>query len=459
MSVSRDERQDMLAEERIGRLLFNLSLPAGVGMFVMALYNVVDTIFIGQVVGVDGITGLTIVFPVQMLVLGIGLMVGIGGASLISRSFGAGNFQKAERTLGNSVLLTIVLGILLAIVGLSASEFWVRLFGATEKIVPYARDYMDIILLGSVFHTFSVATGHFVRAEGNARVPMISMVAGALLNILLDAIFILVLKMGIRGAATATVISQIVSTLYLLSYYMFQNSSLKIHIKNFIPERNVMKEIIFVGFTSFVRFTAVSFVFIFLNRTLVVYGGELAVAAFGIVGRVMRFTLMPIISIGQGLQPILGFSYGAEKYGRALRAIKLSVIVATIFSTAAFLIIFCLATPSMCIFTRDAPLIAEGARAAKLMSMVMCLVGFQFIVSVMFQALGKVIPALLTAMSRQILFLLPLILILPEFMQLDGIWLSFPIADALSFIFTLILFILQVKKIKKMVSLAKKELV
>ena len=445
-----DERQQMLANERIGKLLWKLSLPAGIGMFVMALYNVVDTIFIGQVVGPLGIAGLTIVFPIQILVMGIGLMIGIGGASLISRSLGARDFEKAERTLGNAILLAVILGVLIAIVGLSNSSFWLRLIGASETILPYAKDYLDIILLGTVFRIFAMGINQLVRAEGNARVAMISMLIGAILNILLDAVFILALRMGVKGAAIATVLSQVITSLYIIHYYLFQGSSVKVHMKNFVPKLIVIRGIMIIGFGSFVRMAGGSLVAIIVNRTLVAYGGDLAVAAYGMVHRVMMFAFMPIMSVGQGLQPILGFSYGAKRPDRALKVIKLSAIVATIFSIISFLFIFFFHAPIMRVFTNDASLVSAGSHAAKLIFLAAYLIGFQMVGSVVFQALGKAVPTFVTATSRQILFLLPLVFILPKFLQLDGIWLSFPIADALSFILTLAFFIPQIRELQRM---------
>lgn len=445
-----DERQQMLANERIGKLLWKLSLPAGIGMFVMALYNVVDTIFIGQVVGPLGIAGLTIVFPIQILVMGIGLMIGIGGASLISRSLGARDFEKAERTLGNAILLAVILGVLIAIVGLSNSSFWLRLVGASETILPYAKDYLDIILLGTAFRIFAMGINQLVRAEGNARVAMISMLIGAILNILLDAVFILALRMGVKGAAIATVLSQVITSLYIIHYYLFQGSSVKVHMKNFVPKLIVIRGIMIIGFGSFVRMAGGSLVAIIVNRTLVAYGGDLAVAAYGMVHRVMMFAFMPIMSVGQGLQPILGFSYGAKRPDRALKVIKLSAIVATIFSIISFLFIFFFHAPIMRVFTNDASLVSAGSHAARLIFLAAYLIGFQMVGSVVFQALGKAVPTFVTATSRQILFLLPLVFILPKFLQLDGIWLSFPIADALSFILTLAFFIPQIRELRSM---------
>ncbi|MFC1899685.1 MATE family efflux transporter [Chloroflexota bacterium] len=444
-----DERQRMLADESIGKLLLKLSLPAGIGMFVMALYNVVDTIFIGQVVGPLGIAGLTIVFPFQMVVMGLGMIIGIGGASVISRALGATDIDKAERTLGNSIFLVIVLGALIPVIGLTNISFWLRLFGASETILPYSRDYLEIILLGTVFRIFAMGISQLVRAEGNARVPMISMLIGSGLNIVLDAIFILVLNMGIRGAAIATMLSQIVTSAYIIHYYFFQNSSLTIRLKNFILDRNVVREIITIGFGAFVRTTGTSLVTIIINRTLISYGGDLAVASFGMVMRIMMFIFMPIISIGQGLQPIIGFAYGAKRFDRLLRAIKLAMVMATMLSIISFLIIYFLPAPIFYIFTNNVSLVSVSSHASKIIFLMAYLIGFQIVGSVVFQALGRPVPTFLTATSRQILFLLPLIFILPNFWQIDGIWLSFPIADGLSFILTLALLIPQIRILKK----------
>lgn len=448
----RDARQNMLANEGIGRLLLRLSLPAAVGMIVMALYNVVDTIFIGHAVGPLGIAGLTIVFPIQMLLMGVGMLLGIGGASLISRSLGAGDVHKAERTLGNAISLSVLLGLLFTGIGLANSGYWVRLFGASESIHPYAKGYLDIILLGTIFRIFAMSTNNLIRAEGNARVPMTSMIIGAGLNIVLDAIFILKLNMGVQGAALATILSIMVSSLFLLSYYKFRNSTLKIHPTNLIPYYGVIKEIIPIGMASFVRSSATSLIMIVMNRSLIFYGGDMAVATAGIVGRVMMFVLMPLMSIGQGLQPILGFSYGANKGKRAIRAIKLSVIVSTIVSLVAFIPLVINAEPIIQIFTNDIFLITEATHAARLMSLCMFLIGFQIVGSVLFQSIGKATPAFLTAIARQILFFLPLILILPRLWKLDGIWLSYPVADVLAFLFVLLLFLPEVRNLRRMQS-------
>ena len=447
----------MLASEKIGKLLWKLSLPTAAGAAVMSAYQIVDAIFVGQVVGPLGIAGISIVWPLQMLAMGVGQIIGIGGASLVSRALGAGDVNKAERTLGNAILYAVIIGILVTIIGRADTSFWLRLIGASETILPYAKDYLDIILISFTFRICGMGISQLIRAEGNARVAMMCMVISSVLNIVFDAVFILALRMGIKGAAIATVISESVTFLYIIHYYLFQNSSLKIHIKNFIPDRSVTREIMAIGFGPLVTTIGGSLVIIILNRTVIAYGGDLAVAAFGIVQRAMMFITLPVMSVGQGLQPIIGFSYGAERFDRALHAIKLSVIVATIFAVIAFLIIFFLSAPIMRIFTQDSELISVGAYAARRIFFVMYFVGFQMVSQVIFQAMGKAMATFLATISRQLLFLLPLILILPKFWQLDGVWLSVPVSDTLSFLLTLGIFIPQIRKLKSADLLVKTE--
>jgi len=438
-----------LANEPIKTLLWRLSLPATAGMFVMSLYNVVDAIFVGRGVGTLGIAGISIVFPIQMVIMGIGLMVGMGAASLISRSLGADKMERAERTLGNAIILILILGGTLAVVALSRSTFLLRLFGATDNILPYAKEYMDIILLGVVFHEFSMAANAIIRAEGNARVAMISMFIGALLNIALDPIFIFALGMGIRGAAIATVIAHITTTLYLAHYFLSGRSSLRIRVKNFILERAIVKEIVAIGFAAFIRTAAGSFVAVIINRTLGFYGGDVSIAVYGVVFRVLHFAVMPNMGIAQGLQPILGFSYAARRYDRGIEVIRRSIIITTAISAATFLVILFFARPIVGIFSTDATLVAQGTHAIRLIFMALWLVGFHIVGSTIFQAIGKAIPTLILSTSRQILFLIPLVFILPRFFGLNGVWLSFPIADTLSFIITLAMVIPQMREFKK----------
>ncbi len=445
---TRDKRQEMLARESIGRLLFKLSAPAAVGSAVMASYNVINAIFIGQVIGPLGLAGVTIVFPLQMLTMGIGMMLGMGGASLVSRTLGAGEIDKSERALGNAVFYVFVFGVLFSVVGLSNSNFWLRLVGASDNVLPYARQYFDIVFLSVTFRIGAMGISQFVSAEGNARVAMVSHVTAFAVNIVLDVVFILYLGMGIKGAAIATVLAEATSFLYTFHYYLFRNSTLKIRLKNLVPNMAVTREILAIGFGSFVMTVGGSLTFTIILRTIAVYGGDLSVAVAGILQRTVMFVNIPLMAIGRGLQPILGFSYGAGRTDRALAAIKLSVIVATLFAVLSFLIIIIFPGPLMRVFTPEPDLISMGSHAARLMFLAICLMGLHTVAQTVFQSLGKAVPTFLTTVSRQILFFLPAVLILPRFWQLDGVWLSYPVADALAFVLALTLFLRQMRELR-----------
>jgi putative MATE family efflux protein len=457
MRPMNNRNQNILDDDHIGRLLLKLSLPAFLGMFVMTLYNVVDTIFIGHYVGPLGIAGLSIVFPIQMLSMGIGHLTGMGGASLISRLIGAGNVSRAEHALGNAVTSTVILSVSLMVAGLSNTDYWLRLIGASETILPYARDYLTIILIGMVFMTFAMASNGLIRAEGNARVPMTGMIIGAVLNIILDAVFIIPLGMGVKGAALATVLAQLISVMYFMRYYLTGKSFLKIHKKDLILKLDILKAIFAIGIASFAMTIAGSLSAVFVNRTIVSYGGDFAISAFGVLNRIMMFALMPGMVIGQGLQPILGFNYGAKRYDRALKAIKITIIVATAISSVAFVVLYFFPGVFIRIFTTDYMLISMASHAAKRIWLAIYLVGSIMVGSMVFQSIGKAAQSFITAISRPALFLLPLVLILPQFLQLDGVWLAFPITDALTFTLVMALLIPQIRMLRRMDASAKKD--
>jgi putative MATE family efflux protein len=444
-----NQNQDVLDDDRIGRLLLRLSLPAFAGMFVMTLYNVVDTFFIGHYVGPLGIAGLSIVFPIQMLTMGIGQIAGMGGASLVSRLIGARNTPRAEHALGNAVTFTIIISAVLMVAGLSNPDLWLRLMGSSDTVLPYARDYMTIILTGVFFRTFAMSQNFLIRAEGNARVPMIGMIVGAGSNIVLDAIFIIPLGMGVKGAALATVIAQLFSSLYFLRYYLSGKNFLKVHLQNLIIKWDILKSILAIGVSSFARIAAQSLAVIFINRTLGSLGGDLAISSYGIIQRIMMFALMPNIVIGQGMQPILGFNYGAKRYDRVLRVIKISAIAATICSVVAFFFLHFAPELFIGVFTTDSELIGMAAHAARRVYFAAYLIGFVIVGSIVFQAIGKALQAFVTAVARPALFLLPLVFILPNYWQLDGVWLAFPITDALTSVLVLVLLIPQIKMFRR----------
>jgi len=440
----KDQKKNILDDDRVGRLLFKLALPAFVGMFVMSLYNIVNTIFIGRFVGPLGIAGLSIVFPIQMISMGIGLLMGIGGASLMSISFGAGNISRAEHALGNAVTCTFIASFILMAFGLAKMDFCLTVLGASETILPYARDYMRIIMVGMFFQTFAMAFNSLIRAEGNARVPMTGMLTGAILNIILDAIFIIHLKMGVTGAALGTVAAQMITVSYFMWYYFSDKSRLKFHIKYFIIDWKILKSILAIGVSAFVMSVAGSVSALFVNRLCLFYGGDIAVSAYGIINRIVMFALMPGIVISQGLQPIIGFNYGAGRYGRILTALKVSIMAATAFCTAAFIFLQLFPHIFIGVFTDEAELISLTSYAIRRILATAYLIGFIIIGSTIFQAIGKPVQAFVTSTARSTLFLIPLILILPRFIEMDGIWWSFPFAEILTFCLTMTLFTRQV---------------
>ena len=434
-----NRNHNVLNTDRIGPLLLKLTLPAFFGMFVQTLYNVISTIFVGHYVGPLGIGGLTIVFPLQMLAMGFGMMVGIGGASLISRQLGAGKNADAERTLGNGFTISVVLAVIVGIVVLPFMDFWLRLIGASDAILVHAKDYLVFIISGSFFAIFSMALLSFARAEGNARVGMTAMILGAGFSIALSALFIIVFDWGVMGAGLATIISQAISTFYLLAYYLTGSSYLKLRVSNFRPDFRILKDMFAVGISAFTQTVASSLSAMIMINLVISYGGDITLSAFGIVQRLMMFAMMPGMVIGQGAQPILGYNYGAKRYPLLLKTISIAAITSTVLSITVFLIFYFSPQPLMRIFSNDPALVAEGAYVAKLTLLAMPLMGAIHLGTQMFQAIGKGLQAFITAIVRPVVFMIPLVFILSNAWGLDGVLLAFPASDFLTFILILFL--------------------
>jgi len=421
-----------LEDQNIKRVLFKLSGPATVGMLVMSLYNVVDTVFIGRGVGTAGIGGVAIAFPIMMIVGAIGQMIGIGGASLLSRRLGAKDLSTANKTLGNVIASVAVLSLPIIFLGFLYMNSMLRLFGATETLLPYAREYMQFILPGIFMHSLAMALNNLVRAEGNAKVAMFTMILSAVTNIILDAVFIFGLNMGIRGAALATLIAYITAGLFLILYYLSGRSILTIRVRDIRFEYAIQKEIIAIGISVFVRHTAMSLLVILLNNTLGKYGGDTAIAVYGVIMRLMMMIFTPIMGIAQGLQPVAGYNYGAKDYIKVKESVVLATIASTMIATAGTLIIMLFPQSLLRAFSDDAELLRIGGGALRYIVLAFPILGFQLMGTTLFQALGKATQTFILTLSRQILFLIPLVVILPRFFQLTGVWISFPIADVLS---------------------------
>lgn len=423
---------DKLGTEKISKLLLKMSAPAMIGMFVSAFYNLVDTIFVGRGVGMLGIAGVSVSFPIQMIILAIAISIGIGGSSLISRSLGAGDKDRAEKTMGNLFTLIIFSSLAMAVFGLIFVEPLLKIFGANPEIMPFALDYIKIILLGSVFFAFTVASNNVIRAEGNAKTAMSVMLVSAIINIILDPILIIYLDWGIKGAAWATVISQLVAFIYIVYYFISKNSALRLHLKNLKLEMSIVKETLAIGVSTFARQASMSIMAIIINNTLNLYGGSIAIASFGIINRLFIFTLMPLFGVIQGMQPIVGYNYGAKNFDRARQVTILSIKVTTFFSTIAFVFMMLLARPIISLFTKDSELINLSVYATRIIILFLPTLGFQIVAAGLYQALGNAKVSMFLSLLRQVILFVPLLLILPIFFHINGVWFTFPIADSIA---------------------------
>ncbi|KUO51218.1 MAG: MATE family efflux transporter [Desulfitibacter sp. BRH_c19] len=431
------QQSERLGKEPIPKLLAKLAVPAMFGMFVMALYNVVDTIFVSRAVGTVGVAAVSIAFPVQMIVMALAGAIGIGGASVISRMLGANKLEDANQVFGNVISLVFLVSIIGILLGLNFLTPILYLFGSSETILPYAKDYLGIILYGTIFFAFAFSMNNIIRSEGNAKTAMLTMVIGAVLNIILTPTFIFGFGLGIKGSALATVLSQGITAVYLVIYFLSGRSSLSFRTLYLRPKLLVIKQILAIGSSAFVQQAAGSLMFIVANHMLIFHGGDLAVAVFGIIHKVIMFSLMPTMGIIQGLMPIVGYNYGAKQHHRVSEAIMLAVKASTLIVLIAFIVIMVFPKYIMLIFTSDPEAIQMGQTALRILFSLTVTIGIQMVTGGVFQSLGKARAALILSMSRQVLFLIPLMLILPSMFSVVGIWLAFPIADLLSFFLAL----------------------
>ncbi len=431
------QQSERLGTDPIPKLLMNLAVPATVGMLVMALHSVIDAIYIARGIGTVGVAAVTIAFPVHMIFMAISGAMGIGGGSVISRALGSKKLEKANRAFGNIISLVLAVSISGAFLGLTYLTPMLNLFGASVTIMPYASDYLGIILYGTIFFAFGFAVNNIVRAEGNARVAMLTMIMSAVLNITLTPIFMFVFNMGIRGAAYGTVLAQGITAVYLFHYFLTGKSSLSIKVRYLTPRPALIREILAVGASAFVRQGSASVMLIIANNMLIIYGGDLAIAVLGIIHRVMMFTLMPILGVVQGMLPLVGFNHGAKQKLRVNESIVLAMKISTALALFVFLLVIAVPRPLMMIFTTDPAAIEMGQSALRIMFALSATVGMQMVTGGVFQALGKARAAFAISLARQVLFLIPLLILLPQFFGLMGVWFAFPLADVLSFILSL----------------------
>lgn len=444
--------QKHLGEAPIGKLLLQYSVPAIIGMIVNALYNIVDRMFIGNIpnIGSLAITGVGITMPIMTIILAFGMLIGIGATANISLNLGKGNRPTAEKLLGNAFTLSIIVGLAIAIVGTICANPILNLFGASENTLFYAKEYLNIILLGCTFNILSFSLNSTVRADGNPKMSSLTMVIGCGTNIILDYVFIFIFNLGVKGAALATIISQAITFFIILYYYTIGNSNLKLKVENFKLKKHLVTMTFAIGIAPFAIQIANSLVQVIANNALKTYGSDLAIGAMTVISSLNIVFMMPIFGINQGCQPIIGFNYGAKKYKRAKETFKYATMAACVICIIGFTIIQCFPTQIISLFNNDPKLTNLAMRGIRIYLLMMPIVGINIVATSYYQSIGKAKVSMFVSLLRQVILLIPFTIILPKFIGLDGVWAAGACADSLSVIITLILLRKEFKQLDKM---------
>ena len=438
-----------LGTKPVGQLLMRYAIPAIIAMTASSLYNMVDSIFIGQGVGALAISGLAITFPLMNLSTAFGAGVGVGASSLLSVKLGQKDYEAAQNILGNTVVLNVITGVCFSIITLLFLDPILMFFGASAQTLPYAKDYMEIILLGNVVTHLYFGLNALQRAAGKPQLSMYMTIFTVIVNAILDPIFIWPLGLGIRGAAYATVLSQLLALIWQL--VMFSNKAEFIHFKRGIYRlrSRLVKNILAIGMSPFSMNVCACFVVIIINNSLVTHGGDMAVGAYGIINRIAFIFVMITIGVNQGMQPIAGYNYGAMKFDRMMRVLKYAVIGGTCVTTTGFIVgeVF----PEQCVrlFTTDQTLIDLSVHAMRITMITFPIIGYQMVIANFFQSIGKAKVSIFLSLSRQLLFLIPMLLVLPSLYGVDGVWYSMPVADTISSVVTAIIMALFMRRINK----------
>lgn len=424
-----------LGTQDVKKLLIKQAVPSSIGILFMSVNILIDTIFVGQWIGSIAIAALTVVLPITFLISSLGMAIGVGGGSVLSRALGSNDKEKAKHVFGNQIMMTFLLSTVFSIVGLIFSNEMLLLFGSKGAIVAPAKEFFIPIIISVPFLALCMMGNNIIRAEGKAKYAMIAMIIPAIANIALDIIFIKGMNLGILGAALATSISYFMCFLFVF-WFFISKSELQLKAYHFKFQLPIIKEITELSFVTFSRQGVVSVLAIILNHTLYTYGGEHSIAVYGIISRMLMFALFPILGITQGFLPIAGYNYGAKNYDRVHESITISIKYAAILATVIFLIILFFAQSIVSIFTTDPKVIAETPEALRWVFAASPIIAIQLIGAAYFQAIGKAKKALLLTLTKQGFFLIPLVLILPYFLGIFGVWIAFPIADVLSTIIT-----------------------
>lgn len=443
---SNNQKTLELGTRPVGRLLVEYALPAIIAMTASSLYNMVDSIFIGQCVGALAISGLAVTFPFMNLSAAFGAAVGVGASSYISVKLGQKDYAKALRVFGNTVTLNVIIGILFSTISLLLLDPILYFFGASDQTISYAREYMIIILLGNVITHLYFGMNAVLRSASKPRAAMFIIIFTVVLNTLLDPLFIYTFDLGIAGAAYATILAQLLAFLWQLKLFSDKREILHLQRGIYKPSLRIIRNILAIGMSPFFMNACACIIVIFINRNLLTYGGDLAVGAYGIANRVAFIFVMVTMGVNQGMQPIAGYNYGAQKFDRLLRVLKLAMISATCVTTSGFLVAeFC---PRLCVslFTDDAQLTSLSINGLRILMAAMPIVGYQMVITNFFQSIGMAKISIVLSLTRQLLLLLPLLILLPPYFGIDGVWMSMPVSDTLS---ALLAFVVMSRYMKK----------
>jgi putative MATE family efflux protein len=425
-----------LGNKPIGPLLIKQAVPASIGILVMSINILVDTIFVGNWIGSIGIAAINVVLPVSFFIAALGMAIGIGGSSIISRALGADNDKKAQKTFGNQITITLLVTITMVIIGLTFINELIPAFGGKGDIFDPAKIYYRVVLYGVPILALAMMGNSVIRAEGKPKFAMVAMIIPSVGNLIMDYVFINVMDYGMLGAAWATTGSYILCLSYIIWFFLSKHSELKIRWSDFGIDINILKEIGALGFVTLSRQAVVSVTYLLLNNILFELGGESSVASYAIIARMLMFALFPVLGVTQGFLPIAGYNYGAEQYSRVRESINKAIGYASAVAFLVFALIMIFPETIVSVFTNNEQVIQETPSAMRWVFAAVPIIALQLIGSAYFQAIGKAIPALLLTLSRQGFIFIPLILILPNYYGELGVWISFPLADLLSTIIT-----------------------
>ncbi len=446
--MSKVKTPTSLGKDKVGKLLIQYAVPAIIAMTASSLYHITDSIFIGHGVGALAISGLAITFPLMNLAAAFGSLVGSGAATLLSIRMGQKDYETANTILGNALTLNVIIGVGFSIVAFTFLDPILYFFGASDATLPYARDFMEVILLGNVITHLFLGLNGMLRSSGRPEKAMYATIATVVINLVLNPLFIFVFQWGIKGSAWATVISQTIMLMWQLKLFSNKNNFIHLQRKASKLQKKIVVDSLSIGLSPFLMNAVSCLIVIVINQGLLRTGGDLAIGAYGIVNRIAYLFIMIVMGLNQGMQPIAGYNFGAKLYKRVNEVLKKSIILATAVTTFGFLVVYSFPEAIAGMFTRDSELIELSRNGLRIVFLTYPIIGFQMVTANFFQSIGMVGKAIFMSLSRQLLFLLPCLLIFPRFWGIDGIWYSMPVADLVSSIVAAILLIHQFRQFK-----------